>query len=256
LAENKLGYFALLRNLRNIIQLGDKKLKEMAYNSMLDEKAIKRSMLLPFRFSTAYDEMTKIDSEAMRVVSRACEIACNNVPKLDGKTLIALDVSGSMSSARVSDIASLFTAVLLKSNDCDLITFSDDATYRRVNTDDSVMTIKNSIKYACGGTNFEAIFQTAAKAYDRVILLSDMQAWIQNSWYVKSPKAAYEKYKRDFSAPNCKFYSIDLAGYGTMQLPQPDVYCLAGFSEKIFDIMKNLEADKNALVNTIKKIDL
>lgn len=256
LAENKLGYFALLRNLRNIIQLEDKELKEMAFKAMLDEKAIKRSMLLPFRFSTAYDEMAKIDSDAMRVVSRACEIACNNVPKLDGKTLIALDVSGSMSSARVADIASLFTAVLLKSNDCDLITFSDDAQYRRVNTDDSIMTIKNSIKYACGGTNFEAIFQTANKAYDRVILLSDMQAWLQNGWYCKSPKAAYEQYKRDFSVPNCKFYSIDLAGYGTMQMPQQDVYCLAGFSEKIFDLMKHFECDKNALVSAIKNVAL
>lgn len=256
LAENKLGYFALLRNLRNIIQLGDKELKEMAFNAMLDEKAIKRSMLLPFRFSTAYDGMAKIDSDAMRVVSRACEIACNNVPKLDGKTLIALDVSGSMSSARVADIASLFTAVLLKSNDCDLITFSDDAQYRRVNTDDSIMTIKNSIKYACGDTNFEAIFQTANKAYDRVILLSDMQAWLQNGWYCKSPKAAYEQYKREYNAPNCKFYSIDLAGYGTMQMPQQDVYCLAGFSEKIFDLMKHFECDKNALVSAIKNVNL
>lgn len=256
LAENKLGYFALLRNLRNIIQLEDKELKEMAFKAMLDEKAIKRSMLLPFRFSTAYDEMAKIDSDAMRVVSRACEIACNNVPKLDGKTLIALDVSGSMSSARVADIASLFTAVLLKSNDCDLITFSDGAQYRRVNTDDSVMTIKNSIKYACGGTNFEAIFLTANKAYDRVILLSDMQAWLQNGWFCKSPKAAYEWYKREYNAPNCKFYSIDLAGYGTMQMPQQDVYCLAGFSEKIFDLMKHFECDKNALVSAINNVNL
>ena len=256
LAENKLGYFALLRNLRNIIQLEDKELKEMAFNAMLDEKAIKRSMLLPFHFSTAYDEMAKIDSDAMRVVSRACEIACNNVPKLEGKTLIALDVSGSMASNRVADIASLFTAVLLKSNNCDLITFSYGAQYRRVNTDDSVMTIKNSIKNACGGTNFEAIFLTANKAYDRVILLSDMQAWIPNNWLVKSPKAAYEWYKREYNAPNCKFYSIDLAGYGTMQMPQQDVYCLAGFSEKIFDLMKHFECDKNALVSAINNVNL
>lgn len=253
LAENKLGYFALLRNLRNIIQLEDKQLKEMAFNSMLDEKAIKRSMLLPFRFSTAYDEMAKIDSDAMRVVSRACEIACNNVPKLDGKTLIALDVSGSMSSARVADIASLFSAVLLKSNDCDLITFSDDAMYRRVNPDDSVMTIKNSIRYACGGTNFQAVFARANKAYDRVILLSDMQSWVQGYY---SPKQAYEEYKRRYNVPNCKFYSIDLAGYGTMQLPQPDVYCLAGFSDKIFDLMKHFECDKNVLITAINSVSL
>lgn len=256
LDEQKLGYFALLRNLRNIIQLNDETLKNKALNALQNEQSIKHSLVLPFRFSTAYDEMTKIDKDAMRAVSRACEIACNNVPKLDGKTLIALDVSGSMSSCRVSDIASLFTAVLLKTNDCDLITFADYASYRIVNPDDSVMTIKNAIKYASGGTNFESIFQVANKKYDRIILMSDMQAWIQNNWFAKSPKAAYERYKREFNVPNCKFYSIDLAGYGTMQLPERDVYCLAGFSEKIFDLMKHFEADKNALISAINSIEL
>lgn len=256
LDEQKLGYFALLRNLRNIIQLNDETLKNKALNALLNESAIRKSLVLPFRFSTAYDEMAKIDTDAMRAVSRACEIACSNVPKLEGKTLVALDVSGSMSNCRVSDIASLFTAVLLKSNDCDLITFADDSHYRMVNPDDSVMTIKNAIKYACGGTNFESVFKVADKKYDRVILLSDMQAWVQNSWFCKSPKAAYERYKREFNAPNCKFYSIDLAGYGTLQMPQQDVYCLAGFSEKIFDLMKHFECDKNALITAINSVEL
>ena len=256
LDENKLGYFALLRNLRNIIQLNDETLKNKALNALQNEQAIKRSLVLPFRFSTAYDEMAKIDSDAMRAVSKACEIACSNVPKLEGKTLIALDVSGSMSNCRVADIASLFTAVLLKSNDCDLITFSDVANYRIVNTDDSVMTIKKAIRYACGGTNFDSVFQVANKKYDRVILLSDMQAWLQGSWRAKSPKAAYERYKSEFNAPNCKFYSFDLAGYGTMQMPQQDVYCLAGFSDKVFDLMKHFECDKNALISAIKAVEL
>lgn len=256
LDEQKLGYFALLRNLRNIIQLNDETLKNKALNALLNESAIKKSLVLPFRFSTAYDEMAKIDTDAMRAVSRACEIACSNVPKLEGKTLVALDVSGSMSNCRVSDIASLFTAVLLKSNDCDLITFADDSHYRMVNPDDSVMTIKNAIKYACGGTNFESVFWVANKKYDRVILLSDMQAWVQESRFAKSPKAAYERYKREHNAQDCKFYSIDLAGYGTLQMPQQDVYCLAGFSEKIFDLMKHFECDKNALITAINSVEL
>lgn len=253
LDENKLGYFALLRNLRNIIQLNDETLKNKALNALLNESAIKKSLVLPFRFSTAYDEMAKIDSDAMRAVSRACEIACANVPKLEGKTLIALDVSGSMSMCKVDEIASLFTAILLKSNNCDLMTFADYAEYRRVNPDDSVMTIKNAIKYSWGGTNFPSVFKNANKKYDRVILLSDMQSWME-SYY--SPKHFYEEYKRRFNAPDCKFYSFDLAGYGTMQMPQQDVYCLAGFSDKIFDIMKLVETDKNALINAIKAVEL
>ena len=263
LSEKKLGYFALLRNLRNIIQLGDETLKKSAFDALINEGAIKKSMVLPFRFATAYEEMKKIDSEAMRYVSKACEISLNNVPKLEGKTLVALDVSGSMQSARVAETAALFAAVLLKTNDCDLITFSDYAQYRRVNTDDSLMTIKDSIKFACGGTNFVDIFEKADRKYDRIILLSDMQAWKGDGGMSRyhfrttdTPKSAFDKYKRRFDAPLCKMYSFDLAGYGTMQLPERDVCCLAGFSDKIFNIMANLESDKHALIAEVEKIEL
>lgn len=252
LDENKIGYFALLRNLRNIIKLNDEVLKEKALKALLNENAIKKSLVLPFRFSVAYDEMKNVDSDALRAVSRACEISCNNVPKFNGKTLIALDVSGSMETERVSDTASLFASVLLKSNDCDLIKFSDDANYSMVNTDDSVLTIKESINYSFGGTDFSSVFEKANKAYDRIILLSDMQSWGDNY----SPKQAYEKYKQKYNVQNCKFYSIDLAGCGTLQLPQPDVYCLAGFSEKIFDLIKHFECDKNALISAINSVSL
>lgn len=253
LSENKLGYFALLRNLRNIISLKDESIKEMAFNGLLNEKAIKKSLVLPFRYSTAYDEMRKVDSKAMGVVSKACDIACNNIPKMKGKTLVALDVSGSM-GGRVSQIASVFTAALMKSNDCDLITFAWYAEYKFVNPNDSVLTIANNLRFNGGGTNFVDIFNKANKAYDRVILLSDMQAWVQNFWHCVSPKQAYEAWKKKYRVKDCKFYSLDLAGYDTLQMPQQDVYCLAGFSEKIFDLMHLLEEDRNALVNTIKSV--
>ncbi len=249
ISENKLGYFALLRNLRNIINLGDSELKELALGALLNADAIHKSLVLPFRFATAYNELSSIDAKAMSAISRACEIACDNVPKLDGKTLVALDVSGSM--ANVADIAALFSAVLVKTNDCDVITFSYNSEYKYINPDDSLMTIQRGLRFAGGGTNFISIFGCANKKYDRVVLLSDMQAWIVNGWLVNSPSAAYNAYKRRYN-PNCKMYSIDLAGYGTLQVPEKDVYCLAGFSEKIFDLMKYLEEDKEALLNTIK----
>lgn len=260
LDENKLGYFALLRNLRNILKLGDKELKQTALSALLSENAIRKSLVLPFRFSTAYKELSAVDTDAMRQISRACELACSNVPKLSGKTLVALDVSGSMESANVADTAALFTAVLVKSNDCDIITFSDNAQYKFVNPDDSLMTIKDSLKFASGRTNFIDVFNKANKRYDRVILLSDMQAWeaCGYTWLGYAdlrPSAAYNAYKRKYN-PDCKCYSVDLAGYGTLQLPEKDVYCLAGFSEKIFDLMKLFEEDKDALVNTIKSVEL
>jgi hypothetical protein len=71
-----------LRNLRNIINLGDESIAQKALNALLNEKAIKKSLVLPFRYSTAYDEMRKVSSVAMARVSEACDIACNNIPKM------------------------------------------------------------------------------------------------------------------------------------------------------------------------------
>jgi hypothetical protein len=41
-----------------------------------------------------------------------------------------------------------------------------------------------------------------------------------------------------------------------MQFPEQNVFAIAGFSEKIFDIMKLMEVDKKALINTIKQVEL
>ncbi len=57
LKENKLGYFALLKNLRNIEQQAPEILPE-ALKQLVDEKAIKKSLVMPFRFLTAAEQVT------------------------------------------------------------------------------------------------------------------------------------------------------------------------------------------------------
>ncbi len=255
LSQNKLGYMALLRNLRNIAMIGKEQLLDMACQALVNETAIKKSLILPFRFVSAYETVREINSKLVKYVNKAAEIACNNIPKLDGKTLIMLDVSGSMQI--VSPIASLFAAALLKTNDCDLITYATRAEYKYVNTDDSLLTIQEGLSFVGGGTNLVGAFELANTPYDRIIILSDMQSWYFSSVYstwlyeiMENPSIAFNKYKQKYAC-NPKVYSIDLAGYGSLELPEQNVYCLAGFSEKIFDLINLLEEDKNALVNTI-----
>lgn len=257
--SGKLGYLALLRNLRNIVQCGDDEVKLNALEQLVEPTHIKKSLVLPFRFSTAYKELSTIDRDAMRAISRACEIACSNVPKFSGKTLVALDVSGSMISNKVDGTAALFAAVFAKTCDADVIKFAEWAERQIINPDDSVLTIANSLTFPGGGTNFIDVFRCAdGKKYDRIILLSDMQAWVARDWMGRdcSPSAAYNLYKKRNNVPDCKCYSIDLAGYGTLQLPEKDVYCLAGFSDKIFDIMGMFENDKNAMITAIQNVKL
>lgn len=253
--SKKLGYFALLRNLRNIIQLGDEELKNKAYGVLTNASLISKSMVLPFRFDTAYAEMNRLgERDAMRSISRACEISCSNVPTLPGKTLVAVDVSGSM-MGRTAQCAALFAAVLAKSNNTDVITFDTRARYVTFNPDDSVMTIKSSFDFRGGGTNFCSIFCTIDDSYERIIILSDMQSWVADTMFHGDVRSAFYEYRRTHN-PDCKLYSFDLAGYGTLMIPERNTYCLAGFSDKIFDIMSNLEQDKDALLNEIRKISL
>lgn len=249
--EHKLGYFALLRNLRNILQQAPEILDE-ALEQLTNEQAIKTSLVLPFRFVTAMNEI-KNESNSTKIIkalSKATEISLNNVPRFDGKTLVALDVSGSM-YGRVSEIASLFAAAILKTNDCDLIEFRDNAKYHNVNTNDSMLTIASQFDYSSGGTNFHSIFDVANIKYDRIIILSDMQGWVG----YHSPVHSFNSYKKRTGA-NPYIYSFDLNGYGTLQFPENQVYCIAGFSEKIFDVIKLLEQDKKALINKIDSIKL
>lgn len=252
--SRKIGYFALLKNLRNIITQSPESVPA-ACELLVDTNMISKSRVLPFRFTTAYEEIGKLGSskevrDVLVAINQALDISVSNVPKFDGDTLVVMDVSGSM-SGRPSEIASLFGAILAKVNNADVITFSNNSNYKQYNPMDSVLTIRNGFRYSGGGTNFRSIFTTANKKYDRVVILSDMQGWIG----YETPTATFNQYKNKYGA-NPFVYSWDLAGHGTLQFPEKNVFTLAGFSDKVFQIMSLLEKDKNALLNEIKAIQL
>lgn len=182
-------------------------------------------------------------------LSQALDLALGNVPKLP-KTLIAIDESGSM-EGKQSKIASQFGAILVKTNlDADLLTFAEGARYQNINPLDSTMTIARNISFEGGGTNFSTIFGVAKNGYERIIILSDMQGWLED-YNLRSKVAEYKKLN-----PEVKIYSWDLRNSGAMQFPENNVYSLAGWSDKVFDIIKMLETDKKSLLNEIEKIEL
>ena len=80
---------------------------------------------------------------------------------------------------------------------------------------------------------FQWLLKDKIKA-DRVFLLSDMQCWDRYGGS-ESVAAPFMKWQREVS-PNVYLYSIDLAGYGTMQFPEKakNVVTMAGWSEKGF----------------------
>ena len=260
LREKKLGYIALLKNVRNILEQAPNCL-DLLCESLVNRKAIQGSKVFPFSFLTAIKEIKKLYIDGTRKVLDALNVAVDlslgNIPRFDGKTLIVLDVSGSMSSQKsgtmtCAEVGALFAMSLYKANpDSDFMRFGNDAEYSTPNASDSLLTLAESVSFSSGGTDFHSIFRKANKAYDRMIILSDMQGWIGYN----NPQSTFNSYCKMYSC-RPKIYSFDLSGYGDMQFPENNVYCIAGFSQKTFELMGKLETDRNAMVKEIEKIRL
>lgn len=264
--EKKIGYLALLRNLRNIMEQAPEVLNE-ALVSLTDRNFIKRSLIFPFQYLTAYKQFAAINSKESRLItqalSNAVDISCDNIKSLnfEGNTLIAVDNSGSMDNPvaksphmKMSELGSLFGIVLGKAINADIMEFGDNARYIPYGLQEHSMNFaadfsgKNKVGH---GTNFHSIFPKADKHYSRILIFSDLQGWAG----YHTPESAFKAYRKQYDA-NPFIYSFDLAGYGTMQFPESKVFCVAGFSDKIFNTMALLETDKKALINEIKKIEL
>jgi len=257
----QLGYFALLRNLRNIMEQAPHVL-DLALEQLTDDGRIRKSLVLPFRFTTAIEEIGKTGLDRVRDVlvalNTAVDISLSNVPRMEGKTLVIVDSSGSMTwggqgAKTPIKIAALFASVLVKANDADLMLFDSDAKYLGVNPMDSTLTIAGQIERSArgGATNFHAPLIHAKRPYDRMIFLSDMQGWVGYN----APTSALQQYQ-ERTGSNPHIYSFDLQGHGSMQFPEDRLYCMAGFSEKVFDVMALLEQNRRALIDAIEAVGL
>lgn len=277
LKNKKIGYLALLRNIRNIAEtVTDEETIRIAVDAIQDRNAIKKSLIFPFQIHTAYD-IIKVGSNGIRMgpnekmvdpivrrlfmkaLAHAADLSLDNVPRFEGSTLIAMDLSGSMTGGAVgtstaAKVGGLFAAALWKRNDgADLMEFGTSAIYTSMDmVQNPLFTIAEHLANAgLGGTNFNEIFRMARRKYDRIIIISDCQAWEE----FNTPKKALDQYKI-LAGADPHIFSLDLCGLGTLQFPENRVYALAGFSNKVFDVMQMLENDRLAMINTIKKIDI
>jgi hypothetical protein len=258
----KIEYFALLRNLNNISIEADSKTLDKALEVLTDEKLIKRSLVLPFRFAVARKlfmgnivgrgKTATYNAKIVAALDKAMDIALSNIPDFKGETLVAVDVSGSMDTPATnanmpcSEIAGLFAAALFKKG-ADLMSFDTVGRYVKTSPSDSLATIAQAVyDSGRGGTSFSAIFQTASKKYDRIIVLSDMQSWKNNTEY------GFQTYRTQWQA-DPYMYCVDLAGHGTTQF-KSKLITLSGWSEKIFDLMAQAEQDPQVMINAIEAV--
>lgn len=272
--SQKLGYMALMRNLRNILEAKVSKEHVIRVCDMLsDANTVKRSKQLPFRFLAAYREMSKVKSayagRVMEALEKAVIVSAKNIKGFDSETsvLLACDVSGSMqqpispkSKILAYDIG-LMLAMLIKSRCDNAITGMFGDTWKVINVPrkgvlanvDTFYRREGEVGYSTNGyLVIEDLLKTRERV-DKVMLFTDCQLW--NSSNDKKIADLWNRYKQ--ISPNSKLYLFDLAGYGStpLDIRNNDVHLIGGWSDKIFDILSAIDSGGNAL-DEIRKIEL
>jgi len=209
----------------------------------------------------------------LEALEEAVKAACKNIPSFDWDTnvLIAADTSGSMqkpispkSMLQCYDIGIALSMML--QHKCKVVSagmFGDsfavlplpkDQILRNV---DEMHQFEGMVGYS---TNGYLVIDYAIKAakegivFDKVFLFSDNQLWNSNQ-DLKHIDSEWRKFKK--LAPKAKLYIFDLEGYGTspINLKRNDVYMVAGWSDKIFDVLKAIDEGQDAL-KKIKAIEV
>lgn len=258
----KVGYMALLRNLRNILNANPGNIDKV-FAKLSDPVAVRKSKQLPFRFLSAYRSVAPIaTSRVFDVLEDAFDASIDNLPKIPGTTVIAIDTSGSMNMpvSRNSEVFCDEIALLLgmiANRICEnsiVYTFDTELNKLIVSRRSGILhTVINS-NMSGGGTNMSLPFQAMIRhqiCADRVIVLSDNQC--NSGWRFDNRKTIQtlaDEYRRT-SGNDIWVHAIDLQGYGTQQFHGAKTNIIAGWSEKVFDFILLAEQGEGTLEETI-----
>ena len=261
--SGKVGYMAMLRNLRNILAANPSNVNKVL--ALIENpEAVKKSRQLPFRYLSAYKELENIGgSRVFDALENAVEASVENMPKLEGTTVIAVDVSGSMdntisakSKVRCYEMAMLLG--LMANKICDnsyFYIFNNSIEKYAVSHRSGILT--TAIRWSCGGgTNMYLPFQKMLDDHihaDRVIILSDNECNSGGGYYSRKPVQAIADEFRKVSGKDIWVHAIDLQGYGTQQFHGAKTNIIAGWSEKVFEFIKLAEQGEGNLEKAIEQ---
>lgn len=221
MAEKKLGALAFLRNLRNMVQAGVTEQSIRAYANTVDVAKV-----LPFRYIAAARIVPQFEDmlESMMLRSLA------TLDKLPGKTVLLVDVSGSMFGTKISEKSDLdrFDAAAALAMLCREVCESVEV-YSFSNSLVQVAPRKGfalrdaiSCSQSHSGTALGRSLGQLTSSYDRVIVFTDEQSHDRPA----SPKGLG--------------YIINVAGYQN-GINQDSWTTITGFSEAIIDYIRESE---------------
>ena len=224
MVQDKLGALAFLRNLRNMVQAGVTEQEIREYAEQLDV-----SKVLPFRYIAAARIVPQFEDMLEAMMLRSL----GSLEKLPGKTVLMVDVSGSMFNTNISaksDLerfdAAAALAMLCKEvcENVEIYTFSYDAV--RV-APRSGFALRDALfkSQPHAGTNLGAsLCQIDTSKADRIIVFTDEQSYDRPG----APRAGTNG------------YIVNVAGYQN-GINHDSWTTISGFSEAVIDYIRESE---------------
>lgn len=281
ISTKKIGYFALIRNLRNIIKTGDENLLDDACALLVNQDMIRKSLIWPHQIDIAMEVMLlETNGRALQKVTKALDEAYElSIPNLTellppGRTAVVFDTSGSMTmqwgegaqmytggkfmkiNKRPAEKAALIAATFAKGTGGRVYHFGQTAAeITGWNPNDSINTLKKeflSHNGECGhSTYIEAAFELFIRQneqYDRIVIISDEQGHGNLETIAK-------QYSNKFGQPY--IYFINICGYSNVAMKEGGkTMRLQGYSADIYEKIKELEIDVNAVIKAINAIEI
>ncbi len=253
---------------------------------LADPDLIEKAKPFPYQLFTTYLHTSTSGEEAIPQVLRtalhtATEIASKNVITYDGQTEIAVDTSGSMSSAVTGtregattkmncvDVAALIACTFLKKNPETKLYPFDTRIHAAHDLDPNDTILTNAAKlrkFGGGGTDCGLVMAHLNKVKSKsklVIYVSDNESWFDNGRHIgwgRATSLASEWSAYKARVPDAKLVCIDLAMGATTQVgSDPSVLNIGGFSDTVWEVIKTFVEGKPSAdhwVDVIEKIQL
>lgn len=261
---------AIVKNLVALDRAGmfsDKEAVDSIVAKLTNKKEVEKSRLLPFRFYSAYQEVSQLSNSAgkrrvMDALVEALDLSIDNLQNIEGYSAILIDRSGSMrypvsgaSDVTADIVACMLGAICFKKGIADVYVFANECKQvTNISRKSTVMDIMKEIQRhnVGGGTSLDVALYTLNQQdtkYDNLIVLSDNDCYSSSgktfvlrrdySWGGRSYDTDAELNKLFKNKVIKKLYIDNLLG-NNFAIANTDDYrknLITGFSERVIDVI-------------------
>ena len=274
-AVEVMGHMALLRNIRN---LREAEVPPALWLKKLVATA-EKGQQLPFRYLSAMIANKDASGPVLDAIEECLEISVGNLPKLEGRSLVLTDNSGStrgtpvsqLSSRSVAQIGNLMGVLTGRIADDGVVgIFGDRLKYvpirKKASVLEQALTIDEAGRHVGGGTE-NGVWIALSNAinnkehWDNIFVYSDQQAGHGGLYGIREKDYANYRWEggryidvamlvSEYRAkvnPKVNVFLVQIAGYEDVLIPEfyERTYIIGGWSASIFNFAKLMNDTMN-----------